>query len=187
MATPMAKAMAKAIVLWHCVCVAVRRQWIAVLTLIVTGLGSYVVYLVYTDQRDDQKIAAAIQLSQDSFGGATFRLRNFYYQQVRMTPEAYDKMLSMQNGKDLEFDIEMLNASSAYLQYLDYLAKLINDDKVNPDYISDELKCNITEWSKLAFPPNRDRSYGLPKPEQLRNVNIFREKNPKLRCERYVP
>jgi hypothetical protein len=150
-----------------------RDQALPILAIVVAGF-------VYLEQRNDQRIAAAIQLSHESFSGETSKLRNLYYQQVRMPQAKYDEMLQ-KRVENQEFDIDMLNGATAYLQYLDYLANLIINKQVNPDYVSDEIKCSIVKSTLLAFPPNPDRSYGLPK--QLANVKKFREENPKLDCK----
>jgi len=105
------------------------------------------------------------------FGPEITTLRNAYYAMINMDMTKYENLKDDLNSGRVN---KIAYDASAYIYYLDYLAGLLNDGKINRKYVTDLLACDIWRSSDQAF--KVERAFKLPQSSKLKYTSEYRNK-----------
>ena len=148
--------------------------WISIVSLFVAVFGTGLSLYQWQKTETNTRIAAAIDVSTKYMQDTTIiQMRNDFRDFLNSKVAAGDlsqKALSVQN----------------YLLYLDYVASLINKDKINEDYVSLYLRCQILWKFPQALMQNNQPPSVLPLPPSapfLAETMKFRQEHPNLECK----
>jgi len=105
------------------------------------------------------------------FGPEITTLRNAYYAMINMDSTKYENLKAdLTSGRVNQTAYD----ASAYIHYLDYLAGLLSEGKINREHVTDLLTCDIWKSSDQAF--KVERAYELPQSSQLKHTSEYRNK-----------
>jgi hypothetical protein len=150
-----------------------KADWVAIVTLLIAIFGAGLSLYQWRNTETDSRIAAAIDVSTKYMQDTTIiQMRNDFLDFLNNKVAVGDmsqKSLSVQN----------------YLIYLDYIATLINNNRVNEDYVSLYLKCQILWRFPSALMSTNKAPAVLPLPPSqpyLAETMEFRKRHQSLDC-----